>query len=484
MAAADSAREVDERAGNSGSSARASLARSPASLKRPWSKAWRARKRSSQAFGLVVVMLATGALAPPGAPDGHPELPAGRRAQAVDEVEDRRLARGPVAQREDVLVVERVEGPHLDDVGVAELPDRREEERAGAGLPPDLARERLVDALDVVLPELLQDVEHPAAGEDAELGSLLERGDEEAEMPSSSVSPGLVGEVGDGNGGAAAGDLPLPDAPGGEAGDGEADEARTPWRRARCGGARRAAPPAGERSEAPRARPSRPSAAPPDPRKAPPPPPSPPAAAHRRAAARVSPGLTGSFGASHISSVFGPRSPPRPRRRRPLHRPLPGEHLPQHHPRRPDVGPLVDHRPRRLLRRHVGRRPGAARPLGPEQVGEAEVEQLHPPVLADEDVRGLQGPCAAPPVNGRAPAPPPSARRCAAPRPRAADPSRSASPASRPGAAPSPGTRRPGTSPRRGWSRWPGGRASRPPRPPSGSTPRRPGASTAPASGP
>ena len=30
---------------------------------------------------------------------------------------------------------------------------------------------------------------------------------------------------------------------------------------------------------------------------------------------------------------------------RPLHRPLPGEHLPEHHSRRPDVGPLVDRPP-------------------------------------------------------------------------------------------------------------------------------------------
>ena len=102
---------------------------------------------------------------------------------------------------------------------------------------------------------------------------------------------------------------------------------------------------------------------------------------------------TGAFGASHISSVSGSaRLRPRRWRRRPLHRPLPGEHLPQHHPRRPDVRPLVDDRPRRLLRRHVRRRPGAARPLGPEQVRQAEVEQLHPPVLADEDVGRLQIP--------------------------------------------------------------------------------------------
>ena len=73
-------------------------------------------------------------------------------------------------------------------------------------------------------PELLQDVEHAAAGEHAELGSLLERGDEEAGDAVELGVARLVREVGDGNGGAAAGDLPLPDAPGGEAGDDEAHD--------------------------------------------------------------------------------------------------------------------------------------------------------------------------------------------------------------------------------------------------------------------
>ena len=65
--------------------------------------------------------------------------------------------------------------------------------------------------------------------------------------------PGLVREVGDGDGGAAAGDLPLPDAPGGEAGDGEAqqEEPGSDERQPRSG---EGGPPAGERSEAPRAR--------------------------------------------------------------------------------------------------------------------------------------------------------------------------------------------------------------------------------------
>ena len=82
---------------------------------------------------------------------------------------------------------------------------------------------------------------------------------------------------------------------------------------------------------------------------------------------------------------------------RPLHRALPGEHLAEHHPRRPHVRPLVHDRARRLLRRHVRRRSSPARPLGSEQVRKAEVEQLHPPVFADEHVRGLQVPVQHPP---------------------------------------------------------------------------------------
>ena len=68
------------------------------------------------------------------------------------------------------------------------------------------------------------------------------------------------------------------------------------------------------------------------------------------------------------------------------------EHVPQHPACCVHVGPLVYLLAPRLLGSHVLRGPCAAHALGTEQVCEPEVEELHPPVLADEHVRGLQVP--------------------------------------------------------------------------------------------
>ena len=68
------------------------------------------------------------------------------------------------------------------------------------------------------------------------------------------------------------------------------------------------------------------------------------------------------------------------------------EHVVEHPASRVHVRPLIHLLAPPLLRRHVRRGPCAVHALGPQQVGEPEVEELHPAVLADEDVRGLQVP--------------------------------------------------------------------------------------------
>jgi hypothetical protein len=68
---------------------------------------------------------------------------------------------------------------------------------------------------------------------------------------------------------------------------------------------------------------------------------------------------------------------------------LSGETLVEGDAERVDVAPLVLRRPAPLLRGHVGRRT-ALEARVPEGVGHPEVEHLHPPVLAEEDVAGLE----------------------------------------------------------------------------------------------
>ena len=69
---------------------------------------------------------------------------------------------------------------------------------------------------------------------------------------------------------------------------------------------------------------------------------------------------------------------------------LPGEELEEDDAQRVDVGPLVDRLAARLLRRHEGGRAPAAPRLAAQEVGEPEVEDLHPTVLAEKGVGGLE----------------------------------------------------------------------------------------------
>ena len=71
---------------------------------------------------------------------------------------------------------------------------------------------------------------------------------------------------------------------------------------------------------------------------------------------------------------------------------LPRQHLIEHNPERPDVGPLIDLLPARLLRRHVLRRAerrARLRELHPGELREAEVDDLHETVFRDENIRRL-----------------------------------------------------------------------------------------------
>ena len=81
------------------------------------------------------------------------------------------------------------------------------------------------------------------------------------------------------------------------------------------------------------------------------------------------------------------RPPPLPFRERVL----PGEHPIEHHAQREDVRPLVLGGVLPLFRCHVGRRP-AAQATPPEGMRHPEVEDLHLPLVRDEDVRGLEVP--------------------------------------------------------------------------------------------
>ena len=73
---------------------------------------------------------------------------------------------------------------------------------------------------------------------------------------------------------------------------------------------------------------------------------------------------------------------------------MPGALLPERRgedlPRSVDVRALVHLLAPLLLRRHVGRGAGAAASLRSEEVRDPEIEELHAPVLAEEDVGGLQ----------------------------------------------------------------------------------------------
>jgi hypothetical protein len=70
-----------------------------------------------------------------------------------------------------------------------------------------------------------------------------------------------------------------------------------------------------------------------------------------------------------------------------------GEHLVEHHAQRPEVGAVVDGVAQHLLRRHVEDGSQGAPVLGElfrsEQLGDAEIEDLHRPAVRHQDVGGL-----------------------------------------------------------------------------------------------
>ena len=72
------------------------------------------------------------------------------------------------------------------------------------------------------------------------------------------------------------------------------------------------------------------------------------------------------------------------------------QHFVEHDPQRPDVGPVIDLLAARLFRRHVGhradRRAGLRHALGPRQLGQPEVEDLHHAARGDEQIGGLDVP--------------------------------------------------------------------------------------------
>jgi hypothetical protein len=80
----------------------------------------------------------------------------------------------------------------------------------------------------------------------------------------------------------------------------------------------------------------------------------------------------------------------------PLEGVLSGEHLVEHDPQRPDVGPMVEPLSPGLLGRHVGHRAECRPALGqrdaPRELGQPEVHDLGPAVLGDHDVGALDVP--------------------------------------------------------------------------------------------
>ena len=89
----------------------------------------------------------------------------------------------------------------VDGVEVAELVDRRQHQRIDVSLLADLAAQRLVDAVSVPAPELLEDIEHAQPGHYRQASRLLERGDEESGESVQIIVVRLVRKVrcGDGN---------------------------------------------------------------------------------------------------------------------------------------------------------------------------------------------------------------------------------------------------------------------------------------------
>ena len=237
--------------------------------RRPWSNAARLRERSSQAFGLAVVIardprgLALGA--------GLPGRPIRLRVTWASRSTRSKTAALLAARSLTVKTYSSWSGSRARISTTKASPIRRMEASRSAfarACLPDLPRQRLVDALDVVLSQLLQQVEHAATGEDAELGALLERGDEEA------------GDRVELRGRRSRWRNRRRRRWGGRRGSAAPRCARWPQprRRGRRGrrrpgeerdaaGALAGARSAGERSEAPRARNLHPSASPPDPRK-------------------------------------------------------------------------------------------------------------------------------------------------------------------------------------------------------------------------
>ncbi len=73
-----------------------------------------------------------------------------------------------------------------------------------------------------------------------------------------------------------------------------------------------------------------------------------------------------------------------------------GHHLVEHHPQRPDVRALIDFLATGLLRGHVrhrtDRRAGLRDALGPRQLRQAEVEDLHRAARGDQQIGGLDVP--------------------------------------------------------------------------------------------
>ncbi len=75
---------------------------------------------------------------------------------------------------------------------------------------------------------------------------------------------------------------------------------------------------------------------------------------------------------------------------------MPDDHLVEHHPQRPEVGPRVDLIAANLFGRHVGRRPNRrvrrGQLLAAHEFGQPEIENLDDPLLGHQHVPGLEVP--------------------------------------------------------------------------------------------